>query len=66
MLRGGPGGTVGSVVLTESNFAAGTGWVQIFTSQSGGTAINLAAPDNVFPVNALPKHFRVQVLPRKH
>ena len=62
MLSGGPSGTVGSVVLTESNFAGGTGWVQIFTAQTGGTAINFSGPNanNVFPVNALPKDLWVQ------
>ena len=62
VLSGGPSSTVGSVVLTESNFAGGTGWVQIFTAQTGGTAINFSGPNanNVFPVNALPKDLWVQ------
>ena len=62
MLSGGPSSAVGSVVLTESNFAGGTGWVQIFTAQTGGTAINFSGPNanNVFPVNALPKDLWVQ------
>ena len=62
VLSGGPSSAVGSVVLTESNFAGGTGWVQIFTAQTGGTAINFSGPNanNVFPVNALPKDLWVQ------
>ena len=61
-LAAGRARAVGSVVLTESNFAGGTGWVQIFTAQTGGTAINFSGPNanNVFPVNALPKDLWVQ------